>query len=479
MTEQGNATFANPRNAAAGSLRQLDSRVTASRSLDFFAYEIMASEGIPAPYSHSGELELLRNLGFHVDHNWKGCSGIEEAIDYHTELAARRDDLPFEIDGIVIQVDSKPEREIIGARSRSPRWAVALKFEPRREVTVVEEIAVGVGRTGKLTPVALLKPVDVGGVTVSRATLHNAGEVARKDIRKGDRVRIERAGDVIPAVVERIEEKGRSRSDPFEMPGSCPVCASPVEAQGANHYCTGGLSCPAQLKRGIMHFAWRNAFDIEGLGERTVETLVDLDLIGSVADIFRLDRETVLGLEGFAEKSADNLIEAIEKSKSLPLSRFIFALGIRNVGEHVASILASNFRSIENLSKATEEELTAIHEIGPEVAGSIAAFFANKKNVKTIEDLLALGIIPEAPEIISEARLPLAGKTFVLTGALSKLTRDEAKRLVLKLGGKVSSSVSKKTDYVVAGSDPGSKLAKAESLGVTILGEEEFLDLVG
>lgn len=476
MTEMGESGFANPRNAAAGSLRQLDSRITASRPLVFFAYEIMTIEGGEEPASHADELERLAGWGFLVDRNWKRCEGIDEAIEFHARLSGRREELPFEIDGVVIEVDDMAARASLGVRSRSPRWALALKFEPRREVTTVEDIAVGVGRTGKLTPVALLLPVDVGGVTVSRATLHNAGEVERKDVRRGDRVRIERAGDVIPAVVERIPVPGQKRAEPFVMPDRCPVCGSPVTAEGANHYCTGGLACPAQLKRGIMHFASKGAFDITGLGERTVETLVDRGMVGGVADLFRIRREQLLELDGFADVSADNLVAAIEGAKRIALEKLIYALGIRNVGEHVARILAAHFGSIEALATAREEELTAIREIGPEVASSITGFFGNERGRRTIRELLTLGIAPEAPQRMMKDS-PIAGKTFVFTGALETMTRDEAKRLVQALGGRVSSSVGAKTDYVVAGSDPGSKYEKAVKLGVTILSERELRDL--
>jgi DNA ligase (NAD+) len=477
MTERGEPGFANPRNAAAGAIRQLDSRITASRPLTFYAYEIMTIEGIPGPSAHTEELAALAAYGFLVDPHFKLCRGIEDAIDFHASLADAREGLPFEIDGVVIEVDSKRDREAVGFRSRSPRWALALKFEPRREITDIEDIVVGVGRTGKLTPVALLKPVDVGGVTVSRATLHNAREVARKDVRAGDRVRIERAGDVIPAVVERIVVAGRRRKAPFSMPEACPVCGSPVEEEGANHYCTGGLSCPAQLKRGIMHFASKGAFDIEGLGERTIETMVDLGMLGSVSDLFRLERDRLLELEGFAEKSADNLLEAIERSKEIELARFIYALGIRNVGEHVAGLLALNYGSLEAVAAATEEELTGIREIGPEVATSVTGFFANSRNRGTVEELLALGVVPIPPEVTA-SDLPLSGKTFVFTGTLEGITRTEAKRRVQALGGRVSSSVSAKTDYVVAGADPGSKYEKAVRLGLTVLSIDDFLALV-
>lgn len=477
MTEGDEQGFANPRNAAAGALRQLDSRITATRPLSLFAYEIMRIEGAPAPVSHSGEFAALTGHGFLIDYHWKECEGIEEAIDFHAHLAEAREELPFEIDGVVIEIDSKRDREAVGSRSRSPRWAIALKFEPRREITDVEDIVVGVGRTGKLTPVALLKPVDVGGVTVSRATLHNAHDLERKDVRTGDRVRIKRAGDVIPAVVERIPVPGQKRSEPFSMPAECPVCGSAVEAEGKNHYCTGGFSCPAQLKRGIMHFAAKGAFDIEGLGEKTVESMVDMGMLGSVSDIFRLDRDRLLELDGFAGKSADNLLEAIERSKEIALSRFIYALGIRNVGEHVAGLLAMHCGSLEALAASSADELISIREIGPEAAASVTGFFANERNRKTVDDLLALGVAPQPPERVA-ADLPLSGKTFVFTGSLEGITRNEAKRSVQALGGRVSSTVSAKTDYVVAGTDPGSKYEKAVRLGLTILSIDEFLSLV-
>jgi DNA ligase (NAD+) len=430
------------------------------------------------PETHSAELETLADWGFRIDPNWLSCDDIEEAISFHLELQEKRDSLSFEIDGIVIQTDQLDDRERLGARSRSPRWALALKFPPRREITTVEEIIVQVGRTGKLTPVALLKPVDVSGVTVSRATLHNAGEVAKKDIRTGDRVRIERAGDVIPAVVERIEEKGKRRFAPFEMPGSCPVCSSPVVEEGAYHYCTGGVSCKAQLVRGIDHFAHRTAFDIDGLGHRTIEALVEKGIVENLPDLFSLDKEQLLELEGFAERSAENLLTSIERSKKVSLGRFIYALGIRNVGEHVASVLADRFGSLDALERAGEEDLLSIRDVGPEVAKSISAFFSDERNQSLLARLMELGVDIEVMEARSGAG-PLEGKTFVFTGTMERLTRMEAKRIVESLGGRVSSSVSGKTDYVVAGSNAGSKLDKARSLGVRVLTEGEFEELTG
>jgi len=474
MTERGQSAFANPRNAAAGSLRQLDSRITAQRPLTLYAYEVMSSKGGISPRAHSMEMEILAGWGFKTYSEFRICRKIEEAMEFHASLEGRRDSLPFEIDGVVIKVDDKSLAESIGSRSRSPRWALALKFEPRREITTVEDIVVQVGRTGKLTPVALLKPVDVGGVTVSRATLHNADEVARKDIRAGDTVRIERAGDVIPAVVERID-RGGERGGAFRMPDRCPVCGSRVTREGSYHFCSGGLSCPSQLKRSITHFASRGAMDIDFLGEKTVEAMVERGILKGIEDIYRLKRESVMSLEGFAEKSADNLLGAIESSKTIPLSRFIFALGIRNVGEHLASVLARSFSSIEALSSASAEELTAVREIGPEVAESVSGFFSEPGNLQTIQSLLESGVSPFMEESTESDRLE--GKRFVFTGSLSRYTRKEARELVESLGGRVLSSVSSRTDYLVAGEDSGSKLDRAKELGIEILDEDRFRKL--
>ena len=477
MTERELPAFANPRNAAAGSLRQLDAKVTAERPLTLFAYEIMSIEGDEPPATHTAELETLAAWGLRVDGHRRRCRGIEEAIAFHADLGAKRDELPFEIDGVVIQVDDKGARAALGLRTRSPRWAIALKFEPRKEVTTVEEIVVQVGRTGKLTPVALLRPVDVGGVTVSRATLHNAGEVAKKDIRAGDAVRIERAGDVIPAVVERVPRTGEKRRRPFAMPAACPVCGSPVVEEGAYHFCSGGLRCPMQLKRGIEHYASKGALDIDGLGGKTVAAMVDAGLVTSVADLYRLDEEKLLALEGFAEKSAANLLAALGEAKSVPLDRFLYALGIRNVGEHVAAVLAGHYGSLAAVMAADEDDLQTIHEIGPEVAKSVSGFFADSRNRALLEELRALGVKTlDAPRRAGPK--PLAGKTFVFTGTLPTLSREEAERMVVERGGRAASSVSKKTTYVVAGEEAGSKLAKARALGVKVISEEEFRKLL-
>ena len=475
MIEKDAPAFANPRNAAAGSLRQLDSRITARRPLTFYSYEIMFIESLSHPSSHTEELNLLKEWGFNVYSHYRFCEDIEEAIDFHAYLSSKRDTLPFEIDGVVIKINSKPLAENIGSRSRSPRWAIALKFKPRREITTVENIVVQVGRTGKLTPVALLKPVDVGGVTVSRATLHNADEVTKKDIRVGDTVRIERAGDVIPAVVERIRTTS-ARGAPFIMPATCPVCGSAIVEEGSYHFCTGGLSCPSQLKRSIVHFASRGAMDIEYLGKKTVEAMVERGILNSVEKIYTLDVETLLTLDRFAEKSARNLLEAIEKSKNISLARFIFALGIRNVGEHTARLLSDHFGSIKAIRGASYENLIEINEIGPEVAGSVTRFFSDEKKTGIIDFLLSSGV---TPHIETDVRFSvLENSNFVFTGTLEEFTREEAKRLVVSLGGRISSTVSAKTDYLVAGKVPGSKYNKAVKLGVSIVSEDKFKKLV-
>ena len=434
-----------------------------------------------APRHAHARARRSRGWGFLIDPHRKTCRTIEEAIAFHASLGAKRDELPFEIDGVVIQIDSKVDREILGLRTRSPRWAIALKFEPRKEVTIVEDIVVQVGRTGKLTPVALLRPVDVSGVTVSRATLHNAGEVAKKDIRVGDTVRIERAGDVDPRRRRANPPKERAGArNPSRCPLSCPVCASPVEEEGAYHFCTGGLSCPAQLKRGIEHFASKGALDIDGLGKKTVAAMVDRGLVSSVADIYRLDEKALLGLEGFAELSAANLLEAIAKSKKVALDRFLYALGIRNVGEHVAALLAERYGTIDAVLEATEEDLVTIREVGPEVAKSVSSYFADKKT----KALVARAALPRPRDRAGEAaggRPTARGKDLRCSRGRSRSSRARRPSASCKsLGGRASSSVSAKTSYVVAGAEAGSKLAKAEKLGVTNhLAEKEFKKLVG
>ncbi len=477
LTQMDKQAFANPRNAAAGSIRQLDSKVTADRRLTFFAYELMEIE-VKKLITHREEIELLREWGFKIDSHLKCCQDIREAIQFHHELEKKRESLPFETDGVVIKVDNLEAREKLGTRTRSPRWAIAYKFEPRKEITEVQDIVVQVGRTGKLTPVALLRPVDVSGVTVSRATLHNEGEVKKKDIRIGDKVRIERAGDVIPAVVERIREEDKKRNQPFRMPQACPVCSSKVFQEGAYHFCSGGTSCPTQLKRTIQHLASKGAFDIDGLGERIIDNLVDKGMIKDLSDVFRLKKEDFLKLEGFAEKSAQNMVDALRKAKDISLHRFIYALGISNAGEHLAKVLAEQFKSLDSLMDANIDTLQSIFEVGPKVAESIVVFFGNENNRKVISKMIDLGVNIKREEERKEEELPFRDKIIVFTGELESFTRSEAKKLVEDLGARVTSSVSGSTDYVVVGTNPGSKFDDAKKLGIKILDEENFRKLV-
>jgi len=473
--ELGKEPFANPRNAAAGSLRQLDTTITASRPLDLFAYDVMYIDGEPLG-SQSASLRALSDWGFRTDKSSRLCHDLDQVVAYHDELEAERDELDYELDGVVVKVDRHDHQAELGARSRTPRWAVAFKFKPRQEITDVMDIAVQVGRTGKLTPVALLRPVDVSGVTVSRATLHNQDEVLRKDVRVGDRVRIQRAGDVIPEVVEVLPEGRKPGAEPFTMPEVCPVSGSPVVAKGANHYCTGGWQCRAQQRGRIQHFASKGAMEIEFLGEKTVAQLVEGGLVHDLADLYRLTRDDLLPLAGFAEKSADNLVAAIEASKHASLDRFVYGLGIPNVGQHVAKVLATHFGSLDTIMAASEEVLVAVHEVGEEVARSVVEYFADGRNRAVIDEMKSLGL-----ELVWEAsnvERTLEGSKIVFTGALEVLGRDEAKKLVEERGGRVTSSVSKNTSFVVVGDSPGSKADKAKELGVKVLSEKEFLDLV-
>jgi len=479
MTERGDDVFANPRNAAAGSLRQLDSQITASRPLVVTCYEVMTMTGVPPP-SHWAELEMLATWGLPVPHLRRRCESIDDVLAFHGETEEQRDNLPYEIDGIVVKVDRRDWQDRVGMKSRSPRWAIAFKFPPRREITQIQDITVSVGRTGTLTPLALLKPVEVGGVTISRATLHNADEVARKDIRIGDTVRVERAGDVIPAIAERIPIPNEVRSDPFHMPQNCPICGSAVAREGAYYYCTGKAACPAQLKGAIEHFASKAALNIEGLGKKTVAQLVDRGLVKDLSDLYRLDREQLLKLEGFGERSSTLLLDAIARSKTVPLDRFLMGLGIRQVGQHIARVLAKEFGSLDAIMSADRDRFQRIREIGPEISESLVSYFQESSNRRVIEQLQKLGLsIVVTPPPHHQTALPFSGKSFVFTGGLERLTRDEAKALVERLGATVSSAVSKKTSYVVAGTDPGSKLVQAQELGVTVLNEKNFLDLIG
>ena len=474
-TEQGEPPFANPRNAAAGSLRQLDSRITARRPLTMFCYAIGTAEGISFR-THEAILRTLAAWGFQVNPLIRPEVEIEECIHYYHHMERIREELPYEIDGIVIKVNDLLLQDRLGAVSRSPRWAVACKFAAVRELTVIEDIVIQVGRTGVLTPVAVMRPVRVGGVMISRATLHNEDEIRKKDIRIGDTVLIQRAGDVIPEVVEAVLAARTGGEQPFIMPETCPECGSRVvrlEGEVA-HRCI-GISCPAQIREHIAHFASRGALDIEGLGEKMVTQLVTNGLIRDPADLFFLTREQLLGLERMAEKSASNLLEAIARAISPPLDRLIFALGIRHVGEQTAKRLAQAHGTLDSLMAATSEELQTIRDIGPEVAASIAGFFREQANLQVIKKLRSAGVTPG--ETARLRATPLAGKTFVFTGTLSRMGRNEAKALVESLGGTVGSSVTKTTNYVVAGEAAGSKIEKARQEGITILDEAAFIAL--
>lgn len=470
--ERGEEPFANPRNAAAGIMRQLDSRKVADKPLDIVFYEILKIEGLKFS-SHWEELQQFPQWGLKIDSHNKRCSSFEVMKKYHRELEKERDDLDYEIDGIVIKIDDLKLREELGIRQRSPRWAMAWKFSPKKEITKLEEIAVQVGRTGILTPVALLQPVDVGGVTVSRATLHNEEEVRKKDLRPGDMVKVVRAGDVIPEVMERIEKKGQKRGPKFSMPQRCPVCGTEVFKEGAYTICPAGLSCPAQLKGHIRHYASREAMNIEGLGEKIVAQLVEKDFVKDVADLYSLSEKRLLELEGFARKSAHNLYQAIQKAKQAKLSRFLYALGIRHVGQHVARVLSRKFRSLDRLMRASEKKLRETREVGPEIALSVSHFFSQDENTKVIQRLKNAGVDIEN-EPAGQGEIPLEGKTFVFTGELKKYTREEVKELVEAKGGRATSSVSGETDFVVAGKEPGSKLDQAKERGIPVLDESEF-----
>ncbi len=469
---EGEAPFANPRNAAAGSLRQLDSRVTAKRPLTMFCYAIGAAHGLA--FRTQGEvLRALAAWGFTVNERIKPAADIEACIQYYDHIGEIRDGLPYEIDGIVIKVDDLSLQERLGFISRSPRWAIACKFAAIGEQTVIEEIIVQVGRTGVLTPVALMRPVRVGGVTVSRATLHNQDEIDRKDVRIGDTVVVQRAGDVIPEVVEVVKSLRTGAERPFVMPKLCPECGSRiVRLEGeAAHRCI-GMACPAQIREHIAHFVSRGGLDIEGLGEKMVTQLVTSGLIADPADLFFLTKEQLLGLERLADKSASNLIAAIERSKIPSLDRLIYALGIRHVGEQTAKRLSATYGTLAALAAATQEELEKIRDIGPEVAASIAGFFREPANLRVIEKLSRAGLV--AREVSRPQAAPLTRKSFVFTGTLSGMSRGEAKALVESLGGSVTGTITKTTDYVVAGDAAGSKLDKARQNGIDILDEEAF-----
>ncbi len=478
---RGEKEFVNPRNAAAGALRQLDPRITASRRLRFFAYGIARCEGSGPPADrHSRQMAWLESLHLPVSPRRQVVRGIEGLLGYYADTGLARASLPYEIDGVVYKVDEIALQNRLGFVSRAPRFAVAHKFPAEEAVTQVLDIGVQVGRTGAMTPVARLKPVFVGGVTVTNATLHNEDEVRRKDVRIGDFVMVRRAGDVIPEVVRVLPERRPADAREFRMPDRCPVCQSAVRRgeDEAVARCTAGLFCPAQRRQALLHFASRRALDIEGLGEKLVEQLVDSGRVKSPADIYRLQADDLAGLERMGEKSAANLVQAIAASRQPNLARFIYALGIRNVGESTARDLAHAFGDIDALIQADVARLQQVPDVGPVVAQSIADFFAEPHNRLIVRELLALGVKPQGQPVRAAAAAPLHGKTFVLTGTLPSMSRDEARAMIEAAGGKVVGSVSKKTDYVVAGADPGSKYDKAVSLSIQVLDEPGLIELL-
>lgn len=476
LMERGAEGFANARNAAAGSLRQLDARITAERPLEFVAYEILAVRGASFD-TDSDALAALRSWGLRVPEPVVAATSVQEVIDYHARLADERERLDYAIDGIVLKVDDLRLREDLGATSRHPRWALAYKFAPRHEVTRVRSIVVQVGRTGVLTPVALLDPVEVGGVTIARATLHNREEIRRRDIRPGDLVRIHRAGDVIPEIEERIPEPGRRRHAAFRMPDHCPACGTPVEERGPLTYCPNALGCPAQLVARLVHFGSRDALDIRGLGTETATALVERGLVRELADLFRLSPSDLRTLPHFGERSAESLYRSIQAAKEVELRRFIEALGIPGVGSMAARALAEHFGSLDELLDADERGLLDVPGIGPALARDLARFLSEPRHRRAIERLIEAGVRVIAPR--RRKSRSLEGKTFVFTGELDAFTRAEAEALVEDRGGRATSSVSGRTDFLVAGRDPGRKLDDARRRGVRVLREGEFLSLVG
>lgn len=475
--EKGEPLFANPRNAAAGSLRQLDPEVTARRHLEVIAHSLGVFQGVFWK-THWEALEYLRKAGFRTTPRAHHATSESAVIKFCQEWQENRHTVPFEVDGVVIKVNSLELQESLGATSKSPRWAVAFKFPPEQKTTQVLDIEVSVGRTGTLTPVAILDPVQVAGSTISRATLHNEDEVKRKDVRIGDWVVIQKAGDVIPEVVSVVQSKRTGQEAIFKMPKRCPICGSEVirpEGEAVTR-CTGGISCPAQVFEHILHWGKRSAMDIDGLGPEVVKDLLNKELIKDAADLYYLKIDDLLKVEHFAEKAAENLYQAIQASKNRSFPRLLFALGIRHVGTHIANVLAKQFGSLEKLMEVSEEELVAITEVGPKIAESVVTFFRQPHNLEVIEKLKEAGVKME--KTVEKEPQRLAGLTFVLTGALGGLTREEAKEKIEKLGGRVTSSVSRKTSYVVVGKEPGSKSQKAKELGVKVLDEAAFLDML-
>ncbi len=474
--EKGDEPFANPRNAAAGTLRRLDPSKVAERPLDIVFYDILSAQGISFE-THWEELEKLGQWGLKTDQHNRQVSSKNKLSKYHQRMAEQREELPYEIDGIVIKADPLEIQRRLGERDRSPRWAIAWKFEPRQEHTQLRQIVVQVGRTGILTPVALLEPVDVGGVTISRATLHNADEVQRKDIRSGDRVRIARAGDVIPEVVERIKQPGRKRSAPFSMPKHCPVCGTKVVHEGAYYRCPAGYSCPPQLIGHIEHYASQQAIDIDGLGHETAKELVDSELVKTLPDIYALSVDDLRQLSHFAGKKSEKLQEEIQETKRPKLDRFLFGLGIRHVGRRIARVLADEFGSLDSLRSASRADLEDVSEIGPEIARSVNSFFQESETKSILDRFRELGVKVRTVKS-SSGNQPLSEKTFVFTGRLEHFTREEAQRHVEELGGRATSSVSGETDFVVVGEDPGKKLDEAKENDVEILDERQFQKMI-
>jgi DNA ligase (NAD+) len=473
--ESGGKIFVNPRNAAAGSVRVLDPSITARRRLEFFAYYLLVDGEVPFA-KHSESLDALKQLRFRASEDWKLCDGIEQVLKYCDAWEPKRAALPYEIDGVVIKVNSLGIQRELGYTAKAPRWAMAYKYPARQETTVVNDIRVQVGRTGTLTPVAHLEPVQVGGVTVSRSTLHNMDEIDRLGLQIGDTVLIERAGEVIPHVL-KVTKEGVDRK-PFHMPTNCPECGSTIHrAEGEVAYRCVNAACPAKRKESLLHFASRHAMDINGLGDKIVDQLVDKGMVKDIADLYTLKLDDVANLERMGEKSAQNLVEQIAASKKHTLARLIYALGIRMVGERTAQLLAEHFSSLDELADATEEQLFEVTEVGPKVAAAIAEFFSESANQKIIKKLDKAGVRPTAEKRVLKSQ-KFAGKSFVFTGALANRSREEAGQLVMQHGAKISGSVSKKTDYVVVGADPGSKFDKAKELGVPVLTEAEFEKLL-
>jgi len=477
LEEAGQATFANPRNAAAGAVRQKDPSVTASRPLDIFLYHVSYRE--PGEFaSHWDALEALKSAGFPVNPRSKRCADIDAVVAYCERVEAERDELGYEADGVVVKVDSLEQQRRLGATSHHPRWAIAFKFAARQATTRVLDITINVGKTGALTPAASLEPVELAGVTVSNVSLHNEDEVKRKDVRIGDTVLIERAGDVIPYLIQVVSSKRPPNARPFHMPHACPACGAPAERpEGEAIWRCTNVACPAQLKERLFHWGSRRAMDIEHLGEVVINQLVDRELVRDFGDLYELDVEQVAGLERMAEKSATNLIEAIRASKGRGLSRVLIGLGIRMIGERAAQLLAARFGTMDRLQNAGADDINEIPGIGPKIAESVARFFHEERNRKIIRHLREVGL-DLTEKGVSGTPGPLTGKALVLTGGLKGLTRDEAKDAILRLGGRVTGTVSRKTDYVVVGEDPGSKADDAKRLGVTVLDEAQFLELV-